>query len=75
MAKSQWGQLYLTFRLTFIGLYDYQAQNPSANPTVSYNLSSLPPLLTNILYNLRYDQGYDNMRPEISEFKNHAFEN
>jgi hypothetical protein len=64
MAKSQWGQLYLTFRLTFIGLYDYQAQNPSANPTVSYNLSSLPPLLTIIL-----------MRPEISEFKNHAFEN
>jgi hypothetical protein len=29
MTKSQWGQLYLTFRLTFIaGLYDYQAQNP-----------------------------------------------
>jgi hypothetical protein len=71
MAKSQWGQLYLTFCLTFIGLYDYQAQNPSANPTVSYNLSSLPPLLTNILYNLRYD----NMRPEISGFKNNAFEN
>jgi hypothetical protein len=71
MAKSQWGQLYLTFRLTFIGIFMITKLKTHPNPTVSYNLSSLPLLLTNILYNLRYD----NMRPEISGFKNNAFEN